>query len=78
MLLTFSFSLGFTIVKVKAPRVPYLRGLVELVKITKAGKGFMEDFTGLSDKAIQRLREYLLGKGWTADEILDLLDYITK
>ena len=38
----------------------------------------MEIFTGLSDKAIQRLREYLLGKGWTADEILDLLDYITK
>lgn len=32
----------------------------------------------LSDKAIQRLREYLLAKGWTADEILDLLDYITK
>ena len=38
----------------------------------------MEDFTGLSDKTVQRLREYLLGKGWTADEILDLLDYITK
>ena len=32
----------------------------------------------LSDKAIQRLREYLLSLGWSAEEILDLLDYITK
>lgn len=32
----------------------------------------------LSDKAIQRLREYLLNEGWTAEKILDLLDYITK
>ena len=32
----------------------------------------------MSDKAIQRLREYLLGKGWTAEQILDLIDYITK
>lgn len=38
----------------------------------------MEDFMGLSDKTVQRLREYLLGKGWTANEILDLLDYITR
>ena len=38
----------------------------------------MEDFVGLSDKTVQRLREYLLAKGWTAVEILDLLDYITK
>lgn len=38
----------------------------------------MFDFLGLSDKTVQRLREYLLGKSWTADEILDLLDYITK
>lgn len=44
---------------------------------TKAGKS-MDDFTGLSDKTVQRLREYLLDKGWTADQILDLLDYITK
>lgn len=42
-----------------------------------AGKG-MENFIGLSDKAIQRLREYLLALGWTAEQILDLLDYITK
>lgn len=32
----------------------------------------------MSDKAIQRLREYLLAKGWTAEQILDLIDYITK
>lgn len=43
----------------------------------KAGKG-MESFIGLSDKAIQRLREYLLALGWNAEQILDLLDYITK
>lgn len=36
------------------------------------------DFMGLSDKTVQRLREYLLSKGWTAEEILDLIDYITK
>ena len=33
---------------------------------------------GVTDKTVQRLREFLLAKGWTADEILDLLDYITK
>lgn len=33
---------------------------------------------GLNDKTVQRLREYLLSKGWTAEEILDLFDYITK
>lgn len=38
----------------------------------------MEIFIGLSDKTIQRLREYLLALGWTAEQILDLLDYITK
>lgn len=38
----------------------------------------MEIFIGLSEKAIQRLREYLLAEGWTAEKILDLLDYITK
>ena len=32
----------------------------------------------LSDKAIQRMREYLLNQGWTAEQILDLLDCITK
>jgi len=35
-------------------------------------------FMGLTDKTVQRLRECLLGKGWTADEILDMLDYLTK
>ena len=38
----------------------------------------MEEFLGLSDKTVQRLREYLLANGWTAEQILDLLDYITK
>lgn len=28
----------------------------------------MEIFIGLSDKAIQRLREYLLAQGWTAEK----------
>lgn len=32
----------------------------------------------MSDKAIQRLREYLIAQGWTAQQILDLIDYITK
>ena len=37
----------------------------------------MDEKTSLSDKAIQRLREYLLRLGWTAEQILDLIDYIT-
>ena len=32
----------------------------------------------LSDKAIQRLMEFLTAKGWTPSEILALVDYITK
>lgn len=32
----------------------------------------------MTDKAIQRLRKYLLGNGWTAEQILDLIDYITR
>ncbi len=36
------------------------------------------DIVSLSDKAIQRIREYLLTEGWTAEKILDFLDYITK
>ncbi len=35
-------------------------------------------FVGLTEKTIQRLREYILAQGWTAEQILDLLDYITK
>ena len=33
---------------------------------------------GLNDKTVQRLREYLLAEGWTAEKILDLFDYLTK
>ena len=32
----------------------------------------------LTDKAIQRLMEYLQKEGWTAEKILDLIDYITR
>ena len=46
-------------------------------KSKKAGKKELEQM-GLNDKTVQRLREYLLAKGWTAEEILDLFDYITK
>ncbi|MDE6667668.1 MAG: hypothetical protein K2K38_04905 [Clostridia bacterium] len=33
---------------------------------------------GVTDKTVQRLKEYLLNEGWTAEKILDLLDFITK
>lgn len=36
------------------------------------------DKLSLSDKAIQRMKDYLINQGWTAQQILDLLDYITK
>lgn len=36
------------------------------------------DEMGLNDKTVQRLREYLLAEGWTAEKILDLFDYLTK
>ena len=32
----------------------------------------------LSDKAIQRLLEFLSSAGWTDKQILDLINYITK
>ncbi len=32
----------------------------------------------LSDKHIQRLKEYLLSIGWNEKQIFDLIDYITK
>lgn len=32
----------------------------------------------LSDKAIQRLKEYLAAEGWTAEKILELLVFLTK
>ena len=38
----------------------------------------MDEEMSLSDKAIQRLKEYLLNIGWTAEQILALLDYLTK
>ena len=44
----------------------------------KTEKGRAKEMESLSDKAIQRLREYLNKVGWTAEQILDLLDYITK
>lgn len=31
----------------------------------------------MTDKAIQRLKDYLMTKGWTKEEILDLIIYIT-
>lgn len=37
-----------------------------------------EDVESLSDKAIQRLKDFLLNRGWSAEQILDLLDYITR
>ena len=36
------------------------------------------DVPALNDKHIQRLREFLLAKGWTEKEILDFIIYITK
>ncbi len=41
-------------------------------------KGRAKEMESMTDKAIQRLREYLLAQGWTAEQILDLIDYITK
>ena len=32
----------------------------------------------LSDKAIRRIKEYTLSHGWSAEQVLDLLMYITK
>lgn len=36
------------------------------------------DAVSLSDKAIQRLMEFLSRKGWTPSEILALIDYVTQ
>lgn len=49
----------------------------QAVNIKKAGKRKMDEM-GLNDKTVQRLREYLLAEGWTAEKILDLFDYLTK
>lgn len=38
----------------------------------------MDEEMSLSDKAIQRLMEYLTAKGWTKEEVYDLIDYMTK
>ena len=32
----------------------------------------------MSDRTYNRLREYLKAQGWSAEQILDLIDYITK
>ncbi len=32
----------------------------------------------LSNKAIQRLIEYLIAEEWTTEKILDLIDFLTK
>lgn len=32
----------------------------------------------MTDSAIRRLTEYLKKQGWTAQQILDLIEYITK
>ena len=36
------------------------------------------EVVSLSDKALQRLMEFLTAKGWTPSEILALIDYVTK
>ena len=36
------------------------------------------DTVSLSDKAIQRLIEFLAQAGWTDKQILDLITYVTK
>ena len=36
------------------------------------------DDTSLTDRAIQRMKEYLSGRGWSDSEILDLLIFITR
>ena len=32
----------------------------------------------LSDKAIRRIKEYTIARGWSAEEVLEFLIYITK
>lgn len=34
--------------------------------------------SSLSDKAIQRIKEYMLSQGWNAEQILDFIIFITK
>jgi len=36
------------------------------------------DASSLSDKAIQRIKDYMLKEGWDAEKILDLIIYIIK
>lgn len=36
-----------------------------------------ENEASLSDKAIRRIKEYTLARGWDAEEVLDFLVYIT-
>ena len=52
---------------------PFVLGLLFL-----SYKGMDFEMPSLSDKHIQRLKEYLLSIGWTKKQILDLIDYIAK
>lgn len=56
------------------------KSYIKVRNIWKAGKGVMNEFEemSLTDKAIQRIREYLENEGWTAEKILDFISYITK
>ena len=36
------------------------------------------DISSINDKHIQRLKEFLLAKGWSEKEIFELIDYLTK
>ena len=73
-----SAPLGKLLVKFAVPSGKRLKvNAAQAVNIKKAGKRKMEEM-GLNDKTVQRLREYLLAEGWTAEKILDLFDYLTK
>jgi len=46
---------------------------------TEAAKEETEDENfGLSNKAIHRIREYCASVGWSAEQILDFIIYVTK
>ena len=44
----------------------------------KSEKEEKEDTSSLSNKAIQRIRRYLGDAGWSAEQILDLILYLTE
>ena len=43
-----------------------------------SGEADDEIEASLSDKAIRRIKEYTLSQGWSAEQVLELLMYITK